>query len=128
MVIGGERMYLYKIGYTSCEENGFWDLSHTEKFTQDDLTNMIAEAIVALKPEINNEYDYTKDLQEYFEHYEGDTIASWLIKNKGFKAVDFQEVWSGFGWASVFDIKDWDEYRHDTDKDLVKKVNELLRR
>ena len=117
-------MYLYKIGYTSCEESGFWDLWHEQKFTQDDLTNMIAEAIIALKPQIHkDDEEYTDNLQEYFEHYKRENIASWLIENKGFKSVDFQEIWSAFGWASVFDINDWESYRDETDKKLVAKIN-----
>jgi hypothetical protein len=111
-------MFLYDIGYHSCEESDYIQLWHEKKFTQNDLTNMICEAVLeTVKAE------RAKDPKAYIHNFEdvysfamnSGGVITYLLEHFGFKEVKFQESWTCFGWASIFEKKDWDTYKDKND-------------
>ena len=118
-------MYLYKIGFSTMEESSYSELWHEKKITEKDLTEMIAEAVVALIPIFKKNRSSIHSFENFFYgDFEKNDITSWLIKNKGFKKVKYEQEWSAFGWASVFVKSDWITYRDKTNNVITKKVNE----
>lgn len=66
-------MYLYKIGYGSYEESCFVSFTHEKKFTHDELTKVIGEAVVkAIKKQKAREYHDIHNFQDVFDNYKGD--------------------------------------------------------
>ena len=115
-------MYWYKIGYGTYEESNYVELKHEKLFTKEDITKMIAEAIVDIeksKPEKDRNWH-----QSSYQHFHKD-VVQWLIENKGFVSVEYEVGWSVFGWASVFDINDWGTHgRGEEDQMLAKLLGE----
>jgi hypothetical protein len=114
-------MYRYKIGYTSYEESSFVELEHEQKYTHQELSEIIANAtveVVKVLKKIPN--SYTHSFQDVFEGlYSECNVISYLIANKGFKRIEYQDVWSVFGWASIFDKTDWGSENRDWELDFI---------
>ena len=126
-------MYRYKIGYGTCEESEFVELEHEKKFTEDDITQMIAETIEAeIKEGLFEEKDeegFYYDFAFNFNHvwnnaHEDKKLVDWLIENKGFVLVKYEVDWDAFGWASVLDKNDWKTYRQKGDN--LSKITDYL--
>ena len=120
-------MYLYKIGYGTYEENSYVELSHENKFTEEELTEMIASAIASLivhiEPDENGQYyAHQFKFDEFFngiyrfDSKERKDIVEWLIEVKGFKRIEYDVTWQGFGWCSVLDKGDWASSRKKNDE------------
>lgn len=108
-------MYKYQIGYSTWEESSYVELYHEQKFTEDDITNMVAEAIYArieyLKA--NNAFSndkYMNKFSSYWDTYTDTSIPDWLIKNKGFVKIEYDLSWSCDGWECVFKENSKDEH------------------
>ncbi len=119
--------YLYKIGYHSYDESNYVELCHNCKFTQQELTEMIAEAVVALKNIIVKEdHEYTKNFDSFML---GDgmkhNIIGWLIDNKGFEEVKYEQIWSMFGSFAIFDEKQFCGLSEYNDHPLVNAIKDL---
>lgn len=92
-------MYKYRIGYVDFEDCGSVQLEHDQKFTEQDITIMIAEAIKDLYPEVVNHNNGHFD--EFTEFFNGrwysdkdvSCITGWLVKNKGFRYVEYEVDW-----------------------------------
>jgi len=97
-------MYKYKIGHSDWEEYECIELEHTEQFTQDQITQIIAEAVEYIYPLIadknkdeSGEYKY---MHSRFDHiWNGDygntiTLPAYLIKFKGFKEIQYEVNWT----------------------------------
>lgn len=137
-------MYKYKIGYYSEEDSHYFEVEHDLKFTEDQITMMVIQASKEIAPKLlaidakEKNKRYTKeemevgmcspdvDFQDLFYHYENGilTIETWLIKNRGFKVVEYEASWSVFGWASVFDKEDWGSYRSEVMDQISDALNE----
>jgi hypothetical protein len=116
-------MFLYNIGYHSCEESDYIQLWHKKKFTQDDLTNMICEAVLeTVKAErVKDRKAYIHNFADVFSFVISGGVAVYLVEHFGFKEAKFQESWTCFGWDSIFEKKDWDTYK-DKDDPMYKIV------
>ncbi len=112
--------YFYKIGFYSYEESDYDILEHKIKFTKEEVTDMIAEAIVALEKEMICSGHCTLNFEDFWTS----GLSKWLISNKGFVKVNFEVVWDVFGWANVFNISDWASDRTEVDKSLVNLIKE----
>jgi len=110
--------YNYKIGYHSHEESDYVELQHEKKFSDNELTEMIAEATVEIiKKRTGN---YTHNFQDIF----GDSsLIQYLIEKFGFKLIEYELRWSAFGWASIFDKTNWKEDRGDHLDKITDAVN-----
>lgn len=112
-----KNKYYYKIGFYSYEGNYYIELIHAKKFTKDDLTNMIIEMIIDFLK--NREDKFIHSFEDIFINFDA---KNWLIKNKGFKPIKYEQVWEIFGWSSIFYKDIWD---YADDKKLEKIVKAL---
>ena len=99
------RIFYYKIGYSSYEESGYVELIHAHSFTRQQITEMIAEAILDILKN-RTEDDYYHSYQCFHSK-----VAKWLTENKGFKRIKYDQTWDVFGWGSVFVADDWAQDR-----------------
>jgi len=120
-------MFKYKIGYSTYEESHYIELEHEQKFTHDELTKIIAEAAVAVVKTMVNDKDYVHSFQDVFSRCYMDNkkadIEGYLIKEKGFKLIEYAENWYTFGWASIFHKEDWKDNRDDDLNKITDAVN-----
>ena len=94
-------MYNYEIGYHSYEESPSTVLQHRKKFSDEEITNMVGEAILFI-------YRDKKDEKFHAEfEYMMETVICYLIWKKGFVRMEFEKKWSIFGWASLLNPDDW---------------------
>lgn len=102
--------YNYKIGYHSYEESDYVELQHETKFSDNELTEMIAEATVETikKTKISN--NYMHNFQDIFESKDP-SLIEYLIEKFGFKLIEYELSWRVFGWSSVFDKDEWGDDR-----------------
>lgn len=104
-------MYNYKIGYGSYEDSYYVELQHEECFTQEQLTEMIAEAAVELWDhlyELNSEGGLCRmTVARFFIQDDKYNIRDWLVEHKGFTFMDYQERWSIFGWYRLNEPDTW---------------------
>lgn len=104
-------MYLYKIGYYSMEESDYIELQHDKKFSDDEMSEMIAEATIdTIRKEGITKYTF----QCIFS---SDNFIQFLKNKFNFKELEYELKWSAFGWASIYDKNDW---KHDRDESLNK--------
>ncbi len=113
-------IFYYQIGYYTEEESDFTVLTHTEQFSEQDISVMMQEAIVALYPELDviREQKVSLFPISFKDIYYGDlwrnptkNLIDWLLDNKGFQRLNYTSKWRTFGWADVLDEKDWYDYR-----------------
>jgi len=116
-------MYKYKIGYDSPEESCYIELEHEQLFTQQQITEMIGDAIKDITSRDQKPRDeYNQNFEHLFSWHDG--IPAYLIQQKGFKQITYDMTWYVFGWASVFEEGDWGTYR--TERDLLDDLREYL--
>lgn len=111
--------YNYKIGYYSHEESDYIELQHEKKFSDNELTELIAEATVETIKKMRKAGDYTHSFQYIFRK----DLIQYLIEKIGFKRIEYELCWNIFGWGSVFDKKDWKEDRDDHLDKITEAVN-----
>lgn len=111
--------YNYKIGYYSHEESDYVELQHEKKFSDNELTEIIAEATVETIKKMKRVGDSTHDFQDVFED---PSLVQYLIEKFGFKLIEYELYRSVFGWGSVFDKTDWKGDRNN----LLDKITEAV--
>ena len=107
-------MYRYKIGYTSYEESSFVELEHELKYTEEQLADVVADATVevikqmkALPKEAMMRVHSFQDICSGSYTDDGISLADCLINKFGFKPIVYEQVFSVFGWPSIFHKTDW---------------------
>ena len=132
-------MFRYRLGYHSMEESDSVELSHDLKFSEAEISKMVAEAIRVIDPlwreKWNESLDQTDSLRNHEPNFQdlwsgpfiGEehlSVAKWLCDNKGFQRVGYEVIWSAFGWANLAEEDNWRDYR---DKpDVLDQVREAL--
>ena len=103
-------MFLYKVGYHSCEESHYWDYSHEHLcLGEKGLNKIVLKCLLAAyDAEIKQNKDREPTFQDMFNN---DTFRQAMIK-EGFKLVVFQQQLSLFGWANK-QVGDWNSYGDD---------------
>lgn len=112
--------YNYKIGYYSHEESDYVELQHEKKFSDNELSDMIAEATVETIKKMKRAGNYTHNFQDIFSE---DSLIQYLIEKFGFRRIEYELNWNIFGWASIFDKADWKEDRDDRLDKITEEVN-----
>lgn len=103
--------YNYKIGYYSHEESDYVELQHKTKFSDNELTEMIAEATVdTIKKMKMTDNHYIHTFQDVFDS-EDPSLIQYLIEKFGFKLIEYELSYRVFGWGSVFDKDEWGDDR-----------------
>ena len=108
-------MHIYNVGYTSYEESAGAQLWHEKKFSQEDFEGMIAR-IVAEEFKDCKEADKITFQDVFFEVVQG------LVKDFGFKEVEFDASFCPFGWANILDEKSWERDRGEELDRLAKAI------
>jgi hypothetical protein len=145
-----EGSYIYEIGYGSYEESDFTQLTHTKKFTGEEIKNLVHKVIkeILLSITIDNngssifatvnhmsfsgyaEKDYKESKKlgghkyKYHITFEDlhSVVVEKLIKDHGFKPMQFETCYSMFGWGGLFDTE-WEQ-----DEDLnLKGLREFIK-
>ena len=109
-------MYNYEIGYYSHEECPSYNLQHEKQFSQEEISQMVVEALSVI-------IDKTKKKHSDFE-YLIEPVCDYLVKYRGFEYIEFEARWNVFGWASLFDENDWKE----TDDPKLKYLRDELKK
>ena len=104
--------FYYNIGSGTQEGSHYDCLTHEKCFTHDQITAMICEAILDLYALITDGTDLNQ--LEYFfmgksQDEEEKNVRNWLIKNKGFQAIKYEQSWNSHGWANVVRDDGWDK-------------------
>ena len=114
-------MKYYLIGYHSYEECPDVTLIHEQDFTSEDIENMLVEYIKSRK-DLPDKHDYKNNLSDImFCYKDNGGFIRFLCEIKGFKEIKYKTTYKPFGWANVFDEKDWDGQR-DGLKSLTNKL------
>lgn len=122
-------MYRYKIGYWSHEDSFFVELEHDKKFTEEDLTGMICEAIIWVVRELAKRDVYIHNFSDAMMPHCSQPhdiiidVPTFLVKQRGFRATQYEADWSVFGWPSLFHKDDWGEQRTDRLNDITDFIN-----
>ena len=118
-------MYFYNIGYSTCEESYYRQVSHNDRFTHKQLQAMITKCLLtAVKPVAKPHSKYAHQRHPSFEDLMGSEELFWHeMFALGFSPVSFEEEVSVFGWASPLGGKDnWENHSGDTTKQIVKDI------
>jgi len=110
--------YAYKIGYYSMEESDYVELQHDNKFGDEELTEIIANAVVETIKKLKETCECVHSFQGMYCF-----ITQYLLENCGFKRIKYQFVWSTFGWGSVFDNDNWGDDRGEHLNKITDAVN-----
>jgi hypothetical protein len=99
-------MHIYDIGYYSYEDSSYAQLTHSEKYTDEDLRGLVEEAVLAIVAvEKAREHGYVSTYDSI--HHE---VIEWLLTEKGFSKLELTATWNCFGWGSIFMKGDWSRY------------------
>ena len=110
-------MYVYRIGYGTCEESDYDYLIHKEKFSKEQLTSLIHDCVLDVLMEAKEKKKNSDMGSPYLHSYQdihGEVVEK-LIKKHGFEELRIEQSWDVFGWASIFIHGDWSGYREEPD-------------
>ena len=93
----------YQIGYGSYEDSDIVTLTHTEKFSEEDLEDMLVEYLNS-KKNLPNKTDTGKNR---LDRIMPENFIPFLCKKKGFKKLKYTSEFVRFGWPDIFDKNDW---------------------
>jgi len=108
-------MYLYNIGYSSPEESEYIQLYHKDKLSKQEFEKIVMNSAA-------NIFDKEKTDDTNFQDIFSEVVED-LIKNFGFKQVDFEAEFSIFGWPNIIDKNDWKGQRDE----LLDKLSDLIK-
>jgi len=100
------------------EESAYVELEHKKKFSEKELLDIVADAAVEVVKQMKalplEKYVHLHNFQDIFSgNYCTDRInlASCLVDKFGFKRIEYEQVFSVFGWPSIFHKGDWESDR-----------------
>lgn len=102
-------MYLYRIGYTTYEECPYTVLVSDKKYSQDEFTRLITQAIAIFidgQDEEFFEYRVTDDL-DFSRIYS--EFLEWFVVAYSFKTVEYTAGFSVFGWTGLSNGGRWED-------------------
>lgn len=104
-------MYTYKIGYTSCEESYYLELTHEQKFAEEELADMIADAMLPrylehLKYQEQRTKEHDPTTRDWVHHAQLGSLMfgrgfEEALGKMGFKRIEYDRVLTIWGWTSV---------------------------
>jgi len=131
-------MYVYEVGYYSCDDSEYWQLVHKKKFTEKQFNKMIEEALfMALIKICEPKSKWKLQRNPPFYRLMVDRIQkknrktkkidySWpfmdALKKYGFEFLEFQQKWNINGFDSSISI------RKNTQQEKINLTRKLKRR
>lgn len=110
-------MYIYNIGYNSYEESEDVQLYHEQKFSKKEFENIVIKATINVLKSRKIKKGEHVTFQRILH-----CVVKELIRNVGFKKVEFTAGFNVFGWANILDKKDWEDDRDEQLKLLTKDI------
>jgi len=102
------KRYLYNIGYSTAEDSLYFQMWHTQKFTEKELEAHVEDALWAAilwEVEFHKELKCKGDWKEYTTFssliYDDDFLKT--LVSKGFERAEFEATWSCDGWHLALD-------------------------
>jgi len=122
-------MYLYKVGYGTCEESHYVELMHEKKFTEAELAVEMEEALWVTIEGVADGKDniFIADDGPSFQYLIDSTLFVDALVAKGFTALQYEATWSAFGWASAMEEKGWKSYMSDEDLALSNRLGARMK-
>ena len=132
-------MYIYNIGYYSCEESEYKQFIHDKEFSEEELENIVEECLfvallVELKFRNKDDPEFNWGGEEFNEPSLSDLFSSTYnhqtfveeMTNKGFVPIRFTREVSLFGWASATNPESWDGHTNGKTKEMIGKLKKRL--
>ena len=119
-------MPVYQIGYGTCEESEFWEFEHDDVLTKDDLRQIVEDCLLEVMDMEAGKFGeggfhkglYVGDDGPTFQSLMGEPAFMCLLKDRGFRQIQYEESFSLFGWASAIKPGDWDSHTGDVTGDM----------
>jgi len=128
-------MYLYNIGYGTCEESEYHQFYHTTKYTDEELEDIVVQCFCEIIEYSAGRFDETGDHDNprlwvnekgiKFSELMGEPIFNELLEKKGFKQVEFVARFSCFGWASAMLPGDWKSWASEKNETYQTRIKEF---
>lgn len=118
-----EKLYLYNIGYGTCEESANWQYYHRVKYTEEQIAQIVEDCFFAVllekkKPYSKWEHQQHPSLQDLMGE---DTFHNELEK-RGFQHIRFESRFYCFGWIQADVPESWDGHSSNEDKVLAENL------
>ena len=128
-------MYLYSLGYGTCEESDYRQYHHEKKFTSEALQEIVKECIIEtiehhagkFNEEGFHNYLHVSESGPTFQHIFDDEFYQQRLASRGFTPVKFEASFSVFGWASAIDMTDWSGHTSEMDVSLQQQIGSACR-
>lgn len=139
-------MYLYDVGYGSCEESEYIQFSHKKKFDKEEFNSIVEECLYqCLLFEVKREVELAKkyppmnyfcrgtlsfdgtrisqpSFQDLFMASDGENLVFVReMSKRGFEKAKFEHRLGVFGWSSAVDPNDWKDHTNEDTKLLSQK-------
>jgi hypothetical protein len=121
-----DEAYLYRIGYGSMEESSFWEFSHSEKFSDDELAEVVENAIVDTIKGDRDRHDGEDCNMTFQDVMENPSFIEQLEK-RGFTRVEYTAKFSAFGWTRCDDPDDWGQHTDSDEKAMMLRIRDKLK-
>jgi len=120
-------MYLYQVGYGTCEESDFRQYMHRRKFSKEELEEVVAQCMAEVLREtgVENGYDGKGRWVQSVMPDDSEGHFNRAMQAQGFEGVQYDAHVCLFGWGAVDDPEDWSTYRREDDKRILGRVMEL---
>lgn len=110
-----EVRYLYNIGYDTYEESDHRQFWHTEKFTAEQIEEIIAEVLIPLLKGSKLE-EWESSFQDFFY------LLVEGLEKRGFVPVKFEADVSYFGWSGLL-RNNWEGQDDETNIRLRERIS-----
>jgi hypothetical protein len=129
-------VYLYNIGYGTCEESSYKQYSHEKKFSEQELRDIVKECIIAVIEHYAGRFGkggyhetcfHVSDSGPQFDEIMNEPMFEELLIERGFNPSKFEARFDTFGWASAMDDTDWEGHTGEEDKKLQHEIAEVCR-
>jgi hypothetical protein len=115
-------MYIYNIGYGTMEESNYFQYSHTNKFSEEQLRKMVEDGL--FEASIIKDKDWTCFLTRIEDLTDCKIFRNYL-ESKGFIRVKFEAQVSLFGWNDLKD-KIWERETEPWEKKMISNLKQRL--
>jgi len=118
-----EKLYLYNIGYGTCEESADWQYYHREKYTEEQLTQIVEDCLLVVLLEKKKPFSKWEHQQHpSFQDLMGEEAFHKELQKRGFQHIRFESHFYCFGWMQA-DVPDsWDGHSSNEDKALAERL------
>lgn len=121
-------MYLYNVGYGTCEESSYNQYYHENNYSQEEFEKIIILILCETIEDFAGKFDEQTGWNKIgdsvlwvtkkgvtFQELMGTDIFKNNLKKHGFQQITFQASFDSFGWASAMEPGDWSSWANNDD-------------